>query len=398
MSIEYTVNDADTHYYEDEAAFTRHLPASMAERAVQWVTIGEQRRMLTAGRLYNFVPNDTFEQVTKPGALDNWFRGKNPERKPMMDYFNDMEPCNPAFRNRDRRLQLMDEQRIEQTLMFPTMACGLELTLSPDPEALTATYTAFNRWIEEEWGFAYKNRIFSAPAITLCDIKWAIAELESLLKRGAKVLYFSPGPVWMNGKWTSLGERELDPFWARVDEARIPVCFHQSLTVYQRQGDMWFDPRGAGGLAFGESPLRGYLHDRAAAGAIEDTIAAMVCQGFFARFPNINVLSIENGAEWVYLLLRRLNKAYGQMPWAFNEPPINTFKRHVWVSPYQEDNFNELKALIGAQNILFGSDYPHPEGLAEPITYVNELADFTEDEIYAVMKDNLAQIIKGTEA
>lgn len=396
MQIEYPVIDADTHYYEDEDAFTRHLPASMAERAVQWVTIGDERRMLTGGKLFNFVPNDSFDRVTKPGALDNWFRGVNPEHQPMMHYFNDMQPCDPAFRDRDLRLQLMDSQRIEQTLMFPTMACGIEFTLAPDPRALTSTFTAFNQWLYEDWGFDYKNRIFGVPAVTLTNIDWAVAELETLLEKGARALYFSPGPVLLHGHWTSIGDRAFDRFWSLVNEARVLVCFHQSLTTYQRQADNWAGPEGAGGLAFGESPMRGYLHDRAAAGAIEDTIAAMICHGVFTRFPNIRVLSIENGSEWVALLLRRLHKASGQMPWAFSEPPLDSFKRHVWVSPYQEDDFDQLKALIGANNILFGSDFPHPEGLAEPITYVDELKNFTSDEIYAVMRGNAAGLLQQT--
>jgi predicted TIM-barrel fold metal-dependent hydrolase len=396
MKIDYWAIDADTHYYEDEAAFTRHLPTGMAERAVQWVTIAGARRMLVAGRLYNFVPNDSFDVVTKPGALDNWFRGVNTERKPMMDYFNDMQPCDPAFRDREKRLQLMDRQSIAQTLMFPTMACGIESSLAADAAALTATLTAFNRWLHEQWGYSYAERIFAAPAISLADVGWAVQEVNEALKKDARTLYLSPGPVFINGCWTSIGDKIFDPFWALVNESGITVSFHQSLTVYQHQANNWVSADGAGGLAFGESPMRGYLHDRAAAGAIEDTIAALICHGVFTRHPGVRVLSIENGAEWVPLLLRRLKKAYGQMPWLFPEPPIDTFRRHVWISPYQEDDFAQLKALIGVENILFGSDFPHPEGLAEPVGYAALLTGFDDTEVQAVMRKNAANLLDRT--
>ncbi len=78
MSLAYATNDADNHYYEDEESFTRHLPPGCAERSVQWVSVGKVRRMMVAGSLLNFVPNDTFDPVAKPGALDDWFRGRNP--------------------------------------------------------------------------------------------------------------------------------------------------------------------------------------------------------------------------------------------------------------------------------------------------------------------------------
>jgi hypothetical protein len=81
MSLHFSVNDADNHYYEDEESFTRHLPAEWASRSVQWVTVDDQRRMLVAGDLLNFVPNDTFDPVARPGALDDW-SGTQPRNHP----------------------------------------------------------------------------------------------------------------------------------------------------------------------------------------------------------------------------------------------------------------------------------------------------------------------------
>ena len=70
------------------------------------------------------------------------------------------------------------------------------------------------------------------------------------------------------------------------------------------------------------------------------------------------------------------------------EDPIETFKRHVWVSPFHEDDVLALRELLGADRLLMGSDFPHAEGLADPSEYVNELKGFREDEIALVMREN----------
>ena len=108
--------------------------------------------------------------------------------------------------------------------------------------------------------------------------------------------------------------------------------------------------------------------------AIHDTIASLVVDGVFHRHPTLRVASIENGSDWVALLVKRLKKQANQTPWAFKEDPLDVIRRNVWVTPYYEEDLRALADLIGVERILFGSDWPHGEGLAEPIDFVKELA------------------------
>jgi predicted TIM-barrel fold metal-dependent hydrolase len=87
-------------------------------------------------------------------------------------------------------------------------------------------------------------------------------------------------------------------------------------------------------------------------------------------------------------LLQTFRRAYGQTPRAFAESPIDTFRRHIWVSPFHEDDVGLLRDLLGAERLLLGSDYPHAEGLADPASYVHELKEFSDEEIRLVMRDN----------
>ena len=121
---------------------------------------------------------------------------------------------------------------------------------------------------------------------------------------------------------------------------------------------------------------------------VDDVLASLLCAELFVRFPRLRVATIESGSSWVPGLLAKLEKAYGQMPFAFKADPVEQFRQHVWVSPYYEDDLERLKQTIGADHILFGSDYPHGEGLADPVSFVNDLPGFSKDDVQLIMRDN----------
>ena len=79
---------------------------------------------------------------------------------------------------------------------------------------------------------------------------------------------------------------------------------------------------------------------------------------------------------------------------AAHQRAVATFKRNIWVHPFHEDNPLDIVRAIGADRVLFGSDYPHPEGLASPTSYVDRLEGLSHDEISQIMGGNLARILK----
>ena len=92
-------------------------------------------------------------------------------------------------------------------------------------------------------------------------------------------------------------------------------------------------------------------------------------------------------ALWLHLTSRR-DKTYRQQKHMFVEDPIEVFCRQVWVSPYYEDDLLDLRGKIGADHMLFGSDWPHAEGLPEPTDFVHDLEGFDSSEIRKIMRDN----------
>jgi predicted TIM-barrel fold metal-dependent hydrolase len=261
----------------------------------------------------------------------------------------------------------------------------MEESLADDPSALVAAFGAFNRWLEDDWGYAYRERIFAAPMLTLVDVDAAVAELRRVLDLDARVICIKGGPAHTPTGLTSPADGRFDRFWGLVNEAGVTVGIHSGDAGYGRYLSDW-EPQGDF-EAFRHTPLRTVLSaDRPP----YETMAALVCQGLFDRFPRIRVASIEAGASWVRILVKKLKKAYGQMPTAFASDPVDTFREHVWVAPFYEDNLGALKEDLGLSHLLFGSDWPHAEGLAEPKAFAEDLRRFgyDEGEIHFVMAEN----------
>ncbi len=382
--------DADNHYYESLDAFTRHLDKKFKARGVRVVQDGKRVELLVGGQLNNFVPNPTFDPIIVPGCIDALFRGQIPAGVDPRSLMK-VEPLKAEYRDRDRRVETLDAQGLDAALLFPTLGCGIEEALRGDVDATMASLSAFNRWLEEDWGFDYQHHLLACPMLSLADPEAACAEVDSLLARGARIVLVRPAPVpGENGTSRSLGDKLHDPVWARLAEASIPVAFHLGDSGYNRFAGAW-GASAVFGFGIADVLSRILVSDR----AIHDTIASLIVHGVFSRHPTLRVASIENGSDWVALLVKRLRKQANQTPWAFTDDPLDTMRQHVWTTPYCEEDLRALADLIGADRILFGSDWPHGEGLAQPLDFEKELADFSDEEIRMIMRDNCVELLGG---
>jgi predicted TIM-barrel fold metal-dependent hydrolase len=383
--------DADNHYYEPLDAFTRHQEPAMKRRGVQILRDGKRAYVVIGDKLNRFIPNPTFDPVIVPGCMDLHFRAAVPKGVDVATLMK-VEPIHDEYRDREARLDVMDEQGLGAVIMFPTLACGVEDALRDDPEAACASLSAFNRWLEDDWGFCYQNRIISVPMLSLADPQLAEKELKSLLERGAKVIHIRPAPVPHADGPRSLGHAEHDRIWSMLTEADIPVAFHLGDSGYTRYGAAWggnekFEPFTGTRAA---DPLESILVDDR---AIYDTMACMIAHGVFYRHPKLRVASIENGSEWAPILAKRLTKKANQMPKSFPEDPRDVMHRNIWVAPYYEDDIKALSDAIGFDKILFGSDWPHGEGLAVPTDFANDLKGFSEEQVNKVMRSNIIDFL-----
>jgi predicted TIM-barrel fold metal-dependent hydrolase len=391
MDLGFAAVDADNHYYERLDAFTRHLDPTFRQRGVQVLSDGRHTHLLIGGRLNRFVPNPTFDPIIVPGCIDALFRGQIPEGVDPRSLMRvEALELHPEYQDRNARLAVADRQGLDGALLFPTLGCGVEEALKHDVDATMATLTAFNRWLEDDWGFAYEGRLVTAPMLSLADPAAALVELDSLIDRGARMVHIRPAPVPAgNGSSRSLGDRAHDAVWARLAEASIPVAFHLGDSGYNAFFAAAWGARDTFGFGASDPFGQVLVSDR----AIHDTIASLVMHGVFHRHPSLRVASIENGSDWVALLAKRLKKQANQTPWVFKEDPVDAIRRHVWVTPYYEDDIPALAELIGVERVLFGSDWPHGEGLAEPLQFLKELDGFAESDVRKIMRDNVLELL-----
>lgn len=386
--LPYPLFDADNHLYETQDAFTRYLPKEY-EGAIQYVQIGNRTKIAIRGQISEYIPNPTFDVVARPGAMEEYFRIGNPDGKDRRQIFGEPIRSIPAFREPGPRLELMDELGIQRSLMFPTLASVIEERMRDDPELIHAVIHSLNQWLYETWSFNFKDRIFPTPVISLPIVDKAIEELDWCVERGARVILIRPAPVPGYGGSRSFALPEFDPFWKRVVETGVLVAMHSSDSGYARYANDWEGAKREF-LPFKPEVFRMVGEWR----PVEDAVASLVCHGALFRFPELKIAVIENGSSWVAPLLSTLKDLYKKMPQQFLGDPVAAIKNNIHVSPFWEEDLAELSDLIGVERVLFGSDYPHPEGLADPISYVDELTKLSEADQAKIMGGNMARLIQ----
>ena len=326
-----------------------------------------------------------YERIWKP-LLDSRFEG-NPEGLSYRELIGDPMRCIPAFREPGPRIELMDELGLDRTLMFPTLASLVEERLRDDPELIHAVIHSLNEWLHEEWSFNYEDRIFTTPIITLPIVEKAIEELEWAVARGARTVLIRPAPVPGFRGSRSFGFEEFDPFWQAVVDADVLVSMHASDSGYARYVSDWTGPQEM--LPFQTNAMSILNEWR----PIQDAVASWVIHGALFRFPKLKVGIVEAGSKWMFPLLDSMAEVYKKAPEAFPGNPIEEIKNRIYVSPFYEEGIDDLINLIGVDQVLYGSDWPHPEGLAEPTHYVTALEHLSMDDQAKIMGGNLSRLI-----
>lgn len=396
--------DADNHYWETAEAFMRYRSPQYRDRGLRLVQHEGQVRYFMGDQIWPMLPGPgDLHARPVPGSLFDYFAGKEAStvRGPA---FSQDPKDHPEYFHRDARIACMDQQGVEASWMFPTHGVCIEGPMQRvDPEAALDILRGFNRWIDEEWGFAYQNRIFGIPLLSLTDRDAALAELEWVLERGARVIAMRHGPVWTPDGFKSPAHPDFDPFWARVQEAGITVGIHAGheegyREVHEAVARAWgytydpfqkFDPTGTDpALTTSDDWSMRFIMMLQKGRLISDYISAMIMQGLFDRFPRLRMAIVEFGGGWVPHVLHSLQFAHIQNKGMFKRNPVDTFNEHIWVAPFVEDNAAEMAKFMPVERIIYGSDWPHGEGLAHPRDYFATMDGMAASDVRKIMLEN----------
>jgi predicted TIM-barrel fold metal-dependent hydrolase len=327
------------------------------------------------------------EQVAN-GQLLFLLEGKRHHRRPDESPFRIKEDSSPVNEHRDlatdprERLQDMDRDGIERGILFPSAALYLP---SVEEEAYAAALCrAYNNWLYDYCGIDRK-RLMGVGVIPVQDINAAVAETRRCIKElGFKAIFVRPNPV----KGRLLSDPYYDALYKEVVELGVPLMVHEGSGAYlptagaDRFAGEWFFTHTV------SHPLEQML-----------STLALICKGALERHPELQVVFLESGAGWLPYWLWRMDEHYEllpfQVPW-LKMKPSDYFRRQCYTSfEPDETRLGEVIASIGADRVLFASDYPHWDAkLSGSPQAVMERPDLDRDTQRKIMGENAARLLR----
>lgn len=399
--LPYRTFDADNHLYENEEALTKYLPKEH-EGIIKYVEVNGRTKLALADKITDYIPNPTFSKVAVPGGagfdVSKGGGGFGKARAgggafgklvamPGIDAFFDPEP----------RLQLMKEMGIDRTLLWPTLASAVEERLADRPDAVCTIIHALNEWIDDHWSFIYSDAIYSTPLISLAEgPARAIEELEYIHERGAKIFLIrvAPVPTWQGRK--SFALPEFDPFWEAVQELDLAVGMHSGDPGYHRYINEWEGFQSELSISrHSRQPSPAFTSLMSQKDNLIDAMASIIGHGLATRFPKLRFLPVEYSCAWIRPFYQKLQRLWDEKPVLFEENPVEVFTRSVWIHIFHEPNPQELIDIgLPADHLMFGSDFPHPEGMADPLSYSEVVKDMTPEHQALIMGGSLEKAMK----
>lgn len=369
------VVDMDSHVMEPPDLWLNYLEPQYRDRAIRIDRNAEggeslivDNKVLLSGRL------------TALGGVEHDTR--DAFQDPTLTY---LDGCPKASYDTAARVKLLDEWGVDAGLVFPTI--GILWDKEEDPELAMAYARAYNNW---QWDFASPalDRILPVAQIPLYDVDLAVAELQRCLKIGFKGMFLAPEPVC--GKRPS--HPDFDPLWQMLVDADLPICVHLIVRfdrVINLSGTKWWDATKERSDTVFSFALGGTMQ-------LIPAVAALVCDGLFDRFPKLKIAIVESGAGYVRYLMDRLDEKYARFR---NLSPLQR-----WPSEYIRENFwfvmdpseGSIDAqcdLVGEDQFLWGSDYPHIDSHIDAISEVHAaLAPMQESRRNKVLGGNARKL------
>jgi len=343
-AIDGWVIDSDTHITEPGDVWTARLPARFQADAPHIVRdddgrdawrFGSAQRVVTIGHT----------------AVAGW-----PEPFPAAPKNMDEVPA--AAYDATARLRYMDEIGAWANALYPNIGgfgseCFLEL---PDPELKLACVRAYNDWLLD-WIEPAPQRFIPIMAIPYWDLDAAIAEIERSAARGHRGILFTGEPQELG--LPLLGDRHWDPLWSAAADTGLPISFHIGSSDFTKDFSMERITAHGVGSTTSRSTVTLFLKNAA-------QVTDLLLSGVLPRFPKMKFISVESGIGWVPFVLESVDYTFKYSQVARERPeftmrPSEYFHRQVYACYFYEEYApRHLLDVIGVDNVLFETDYPHP--------------------------------------
>jgi uncharacterized protein len=162
---------------------------------------------------------------------------------------------------------------------------------------------------------------------------------------------------------------DFDIVWAAFSDANVPVVCHVAVNGHYRAVSPSFRNNGKSSLELGGDAPAGELGLMTIGNSVQIFLAALIFDGVFERHPKLKCISMEHAGSWLPSWLKSLDYTAGlfKRQRKFNELPSDTARQRIKVSPFAGEPVGWIIDNVGPEMLVFASDYPHPEGTADPI-------------------------------
>jgi len=342
----YTIIDVDTHVTEAPDLWTSRVPERWKDK-VPYVDFDSKGRQ-------NWYLGD--KRMGIVGLTATAGRGD------MKKYPNTYEDMHPAAYDAKARLEYMDQMGIWAMVLYPNVAgFGNQAFLKlGDPELMLASVEAYNDW-QTEWAAADSRRLLPMVSTPFWDVKAAVKEVERCAEMGHRGILFTGEPQAFGLPF--MGDKHWDPLWQTAVDVDLPVSFHI----------------GSGNMEAGLGREKVAAYGRMAtfaSGSVDifmqngNQLTDLLVSGILPRFPDIKFVSVESGVGWIPFMLEALDYQYQGNRVADDRPefgdmlPSEYFAKNIYACYWFEQVApRRLIDKVGADNIMFETDFPHPTSL-----------------------------------
>jgi uncharacterized protein len=351
--------DSDGHILEHPTAMPDYAPAEFRDRIWHIETSSDGEESLHYNGMT--MPANLMAAAGTAGMSDEdrarAFRGE-------MRYTE----VRPAAYNAKARLHDMDEDGIDLAVLYPTMLLGLQSIT--DVPFTVAQAQAYNNWASDHT-LEGEGRLFAAGAVPSMHAPEDVQGVADEIRRTATLpgmvsVFMRPNP---SVEWKPFNDPVYDPIWEAAQDTGLPIALHPFLSP-----DL---PGASQGLRIGD---KGVLFSQALANPVDvmGSIMWITAGGVCQRFPGAKFIFLEANGGWIVPWLERLDHHVKKFQWevaSLELLPSEYFRRQCWISFDPDESmlaFTAESPLVGADRIIWASDYPHPDakfpGVTEELT------------------------------
>ena len=354
------VVDADGHILEPPGLWEEYLEPQYKARAIR-IAVDENglEYLEVEGRRSEAGAEGTLGNVATTGKT---MEGRlQHSLKPGAFTYQDGLDLAPGSADPHERIKVLDQDGIDIALLYHTIIVQTQ-TEWKDPELAAAYARAYNRWIMD-FCKPYPDRLIAIPHMSVADIDEGVKELRRVAQLGARAITIGTEAPDRR----PYGDRRYDPFWAEAQDTGLPVTIHPHDSI-NAPGVI----QGYYKITYADTY---WWHLTTAVLDVPLALASFFQGGVFERFPGLRLVVLESGCGWLQWWLDRMDEKFeiAGFTTGCRRPPSEYFKEQCWISIDPDETFAPaVIERVGADRFMWASDYPHADGVPDPVTVVKE--------------------------